>query len=342
MKRPRRRSTLVFSLLLGGLRRGKGREEEPERIVEEGEPSPRAELVVIVLLLLAAASAIAFLFVYGFDRIGSQTQFLGLALGGAFALFAAAFVLISKRLVVDEDAAEDYTLDEPAAQDEVRQTLRESTSRITRKRLLLGAGGVAGGSLGAALLAPAASLGPFLETDALGTSAWKRGTRLVDERNRPYKADDIEQDSFYTAYPEHEGHDRIDAPLVLIRLPTDKLELPADRAGWAPEGLLAFSKICTHAGCAVAMYRKPLFEPVQPRPALVCPCHYSTFDPATGGAVIFGPAGRPLPQLPLTIDPATRELHAGGTFSGEVGPSWWGVRERDRPRYEKSGPEGVE
>ncbi|HVI37562.1 MAG TPA: hypothetical protein VM684_15125, partial [Gaiellales bacterium] len=101
MKRPRRRSTLLFSLLLGGLRRGKGREEEPERIVEEGDPSPRAELVVIVLLLLAAASAIAFLFVYGFDRIGSQTQFLGLALGGAFALLAAAFVLISKRLVVD-------------------------------------------------------------------------------------------------------------------------------------------------------------------------------------------------------------------------------------------------
>ena len=63
------------------------------------------------------------------------------------------------------------------------------------------------------------------------------------------------------------------------------------------------------------------------RPALVCPCHYSTFDPAAGGAVLFGPAGRPLPQLPLQIDHAGH-LRAAGTFSGPVGPSWWGVRNR--------------
>jgi ubiquinol-cytochrome c reductase iron-sulfur subunit len=69
----------------------------------------------------------------------------------------------------------------------------------------------------------------------------------------------------------------------------------------------------------------PTFAPVQPRPALVCPCHYSTFDPATGGTVLFGPAGRPLPQLPLSVD-QQGFLRAGGTFSGPVGPSWWGVR----------------
>jgi ubiquinol-cytochrome c reductase iron-sulfur subunit len=59
----------------------------------------------------------------------------------------------------------------------------------------------------------------------------------------------------------------------------------------------------------------------------VCPCHYSTFDVATGGTVLFGPAGRPLPQLPLLIDGA-RGLRAAGNFSGPVGPSWWGVRGR--------------
>ena len=318
----RRRTALLMSVLMG---RGRRQDDEPERVVSESEPSPRSEIVIAVLLVLAALGAIAFVLIYGFDRITSQTQFLGLALAAAFAFLAAAFVVAS-RLLEDEDS-EEYTLDEPEAQDDVRQVLRESGNRFTRKRLLLGAGGVAGGSLGAALLAPAVSLGPVFDTGALAASVWKRGMRLVDERNRPIKADDIEEDNFYTAYPEHEEHDRVDAPLVLVRLPTDKLELPPGREDWAPEGLLAFSKICTHAGCAVAMYRKPLFEPVQPRPALVCPCHYSTFDPATGGGVIFGPAGRPLPQLPLTIDPATRELRASGPFSGRVGPSWWGVRE---------------
>jgi len=65
---------------------------------------------------------------------------------------------------------------------------------------------------------------------------------------------------------------------------------------------------------------------VEPKPALVCPCHYSTFDPARGGNVTFGPAGRSLPQLPLLID-ARRQLRAAGNFSGPVGPSWSGVRE---------------
>ena len=93
-----------------------------------------------------------------------------------------------------------------------------------------------------------------------------------------------------------------------------------------PQGIMAFSKICTHAGCAVALYRNPKFPAVQPSPALVCPCHYSTFDPFTGGTVTYGPAGRPLPQLPLTID-ATGHLRAAGSFSAQVGPSWFNVRE---------------
>ena len=69
----------------------------------------------------------------------------------------------------------------------------------------------------------------------------------------------------------------------------------------------------------------PTFRPVEPRPALVCPCHYSTFDPGTGGTVLFGPAGRKLPMLPLLVD-AAGDLRAAGTFDGPVGASWWGVR----------------
>ena len=77
----------------------------------------------------------------------------------------------------------------------------------------------------------------------------------------------------------------------------------------------------------MALYRKPTFPVVEPNDALVCPCHYSTFDPFTGGTVIYGPAGRPLPQLPLAID-STGYVRAAGNFSARVGPSWWNVRER--------------
>jgi ubiquinol-cytochrome c reductase iron-sulfur subunit len=115
------------------------------------------------------------------------------------------------------------------------------------------------------------------------------------------------------------------APLVVVRLEPVQLELPDERRDWAPDGILAYSKICTHAGCAIALYRKPTFAPVEPRAALVCPCHYSTFDVANGGEVLFGPAGRALPQLPLFVD-QSGELRAAGNFSGPVGPSWWGVR----------------
>jgi ubiquinol-cytochrome c reductase iron-sulfur subunit len=75
------------------------------------------------------------------------------------------------------------------------------------------------------------------------------------------------------------------------------------------------------------MYRVPTFAPDEPKPALVCPCHYSTFDPASGGAVQIGPAGRPLPMLPLEID-GSGHLRAKGNFNEAVGPSWWGVRNR--------------
>jgi ubiquinol-cytochrome c reductase iron-sulfur subunit len=90
---------------------------------------------------------------------------------------------------------------------------------------------------------------------------------------------------------------------------------------------VAYSKICTHAGCAISLYRAPLFQPDEPPPALVCPCHYSTFDPADGGTVVFGPAGRKLPMLPVFVD-RRGHLRAKGNFDEAVGPSWWGVRLR--------------
>jgi ubiquinol-cytochrome c reductase iron-sulfur subunit len=292
---------------------------ERERIVAAGEPA-RHELLIAGLLVLTAAAAAVSVVGYG---LGWSLQAYGGALAAALALGAVALVLAAEHLVVTEELEEPYPPEEnPEASGDVAAIVRESGSRITRKRLLGGAAGLAGTALGAALVAPAVSLGPVFDTSRLQDSPWRRGTGLVDEQGEPLSADDIDQGPFYTAFPEGGDMKSIAAPLVLVKLDPARISV---RPGWAPEGIVAYSKICTHAGCAVALYRNPLFDPTEPGPALVCPCHYSTFDPAAGAKVLFGPAGRPLPQLPLAIA-GDRTLRAAGPLSGPPGPAWWGVR----------------
>jgi ubiquinol-cytochrome c reductase iron-sulfur subunit len=298
---------------------------ERARILPEEPPSPRAELAVVALLLAAALFAVAFIVVYALDRLSHQTQLLGLTLGLSLACVAAALIVVARQLVPEEQLEEDYPAAHPAESDEITQLIEESGERFTRKRLVVMAAGAAGGALGLAAITPALSLGPALDPDTLYGTPWQAGRRLVDEHGRPLRADDIDFKTFYTAFPEKADREQMGAPLVVVRLDPSLLALPAGRASWAPDGILAYSKICTHAGCAIALYRAPLFPPAEAKPALVCPCHYSTFDVAAGGAVLFGPAGRPLPQLPLRVG-ANGVLEAAGSFSGPVGPSWWGVR----------------
>ncbi len=169
------------------------------------------------------------------------------------------------------------------------------------------------------------SLGPVFRVAGYLATPWRRGRRLVDENGDPLRAADIEKGAFYTAFAEGADREEQSASLILVRLPESRLRLPAHLKGYDAKGIVAYSKICTHAGCAISMYRSPLFQPDEPQPALVCPCHYSTFDPATGGTVLFGPAGRALPMLPLEID-RSGNLRARGTFDEPVGPSWWGSR----------------
>jgi ubiquinol-cytochrome c reductase iron-sulfur subunit len=317
----------IVALIVLALARGRGRTraEKRRRIVPPGPPSPRAELAVLGLLGLASLCSIAFVVVYAVEAIPSKTQFFGLSLGLAFACLAAACVIVSRRLVPEEQLEEPYPLPlHPAEEDAIVEIVEESGDRLTRKRLLGLAAGGAGASLGLALIAPAASLGPALDPGRLRRTPWRRGVRLVDDRGRPLRADEIEAGSFYTAFPQGADPEQLGSPLVVVRLEPARLELPPGRSDWAPGGILAYSKICTHAGCAVTLYRRPLYEPTSARPALICPCHYSTFDPARGAAVLFGPAGRPLPQLPLAIG-RDGALRAAGGFSDSVGPSWWGV-----------------
>ena len=329
--RARARDVLVsLFVLLFGRRRSAPTLEDGERepIVPPGAPSPRAELAVLALLGLATISAIGFVVVYAVDRIPNQTQFLGLTLGLALVFIAAALIVIARRLIVTEELEEDYPAEEhPDEQATIEQTIADSGSRITRKRLVKLAFAGAGTALGVAIVTPAASLGPVLDVDPFYGTPWRRGRRLVDDRGRPWRASDIEQGAFYTAFPEGADKEELGSPVVVVRLASAELHLPPENHGYAASGIVAYSKICTHAGCAISLYRTPLFKPLEPKPALVCPCHYSTFDPATGGTVLFGPAGRKLPMLPLQIDGAGM-LRAAGNFDGPVGPSWWGVRNR--------------
>jgi ubiquinol-cytochrome c reductase iron-sulfur subunit len=328
VKRASPKDWLLAGAVLG-LRRRRLRLKpgERERVVPEGAPSPRAELLALALLAAATLLAAAFIAVYALDRIPHQTQFLGLTLGLSLLCIAAALVVTAKRLVVTEELEDDYPLPEhPDEQEAVAAVVEDSGSRLTRRRLFKLSLAGAGGALGAALLTPVASLGPVLDVGRFYDTPWRRGRRLVDERGRPYRADDIAEKAFYTAFAEGSDKEELGSPLVVVRLPQRDLHLPRENAGYDAGGIVAFSKICTHAGCAISLYRVPLFPPAEPGPpALVCPCHYSTFDPGRGGTVIFGPAGRKLPMLPIYVD-SRGELRARGNFDGPVGPSWWGVR----------------
>ena len=293
-------------------------------------PNPAAELAVLALLGLSSLSALGFVLVYAFsDSLPDVTPLLGTTIGFALLFLAAALVVVGLKLVPTEEIAEEYPPHEhPGEQQVIAELVDESGTRFTRRRLfklgLLGAGG----TLGLALLTPAVSFGPLFHVGDFLRTPWRRGRRLIDENGRPYRASDIEEKDFYLAFPERtsgEEKEQMAASLVVIRLPPDQLDLPPHLKGYDAGGILAYSRICTHAGCAITLYRTPLFQPDEPRPALVCPCHYSTFDPATGGTVTFGPAGRDLPLLPLYVD-AGGYLRAKGNFDGPVGPSWWGVR----------------
>jgi nitrite reductase/ring-hydroxylating ferredoxin subunit len=126
--------------------------------------------------------------------------------------------------------------------------------------------------------------------------------------------------------PQEVHVEELGAPVVVVRVEPASLELPPERRAWAPQGILAFSQICTHAGCAITLFRYPVSEETSKPPGLVCPCHYSTFDVRRAAKPVFGPAVRPLPQLPLAVD-RDGFLVADGPLAGSVGPSWLNVRQ---------------
>jgi ubiquinol-cytochrome c reductase iron-sulfur subunit len=139
--------------------------------------------------------------------------------------------------------------------------------------------------------------------------------RVVREDGSPVRPDDLEPDGFITVFPE--GHtDAADSSTLLIHYRADQDFMPREgRGDWTVENIVAYSKICTHAGCPVGLYQAELG-------LLLCPCHQSTFDVLEWARPLFGPAARSLPQLPLALDD-DGYIVATGDFSGPVGPGFW-------------------
>jgi ubiquinol-cytochrome c reductase iron-sulfur subunit len=284
--------------------------------------NPRAEALVAGLLFAASLFAAAFIVFYVVDP---NTQLLGLSLGLAFCTLAATLVIAGKRVVPQETAVEEREeLVHEGDVEEVDRLVKSGGEGVTRRRLIALAGGAAGITIGGALVVPAASLGPNVG-QRIQNTPWRAGRRLVDDKGKPYRPEDIEVGDFYTALPEGADPEALGSGLVVVKLTAADNRLTGERRRWAPQGIVAYSKICTHAGCAISMYRFPLYQPTEPRPALVCPCHLSTFDPGDGGQVLFGPASRNLPQLPLEIT-SDGYLAAARDFPDPIGPSWWDVR----------------
>jgi ubiquinol-cytochrome c reductase iron-sulfur subunit len=296
-----------------------GSGEDPSQ--RELPANRRAEAIVAILLVGAGLFAFGFTVVYA--AAGASTQLLGIALGGGLALLAAAAIVAGKAVVPQETSVEqrDVLLKEQEME-QVLEIVESGGEGISRRTLLAGAAGLAGAGVLTAAVTPLASLGPDL--DAIHQTAWRRGVRLVDDQGRPYSAEEVQIGAFYTALPERGDPEAFGSGVLVVKLPADLIHLPPARRDWAPEGILAYSKICPHAGCAISLYRYPTYQPTSVGPAFTCPCHYSTFSPGEGGRLMFGPAGRALPQLPLMID-GERNLRAAAAFHEDIGPSWWSV-----------------
>lgn len=162
--------------------------------------------------------------------------------------------------------------------------------------------------------------------EVLRHTMWDKGIRLARDNGghkvgTAIKAADVTIGSVFHVVPETLSqakdvlNEKAKAVVLLIRLDEKDLKETPERASWSYNGIVAYSKVCTHVGCPVALNEQHTHH-------LLCPCHQSTFDVADEAKVVFGPAKRPLPQLPITVDDEGY-LIAQSDFNEPVGPSYW-------------------
>jgi ubiquinol-cytochrome c reductase iron-sulfur subunit len=244
----------------------------------------------------------------------SSTQLDGLLYFVVFAGVGIGLIVWANALLGDGQHAQQR---EPLRADEAETAVVDAElsrdGQLERRVVIRRSLWVAGGAMVAAVAAPIRSLGPAPGRKLLVT-AWADGVGVATADGVLVKAADVPLDGLLTVFPENDLGSA-DGQVVLVRVDPQLLRLPASRQGWAPDGLIAFSKVCTHAGCPVGLYQADSHR-------LLCPCHQSSFDVLDAAKPLSGPAAWPLPQLPLTVDEAG-VLRAAGGLSEPVGPGWW-------------------
>ena len=263
---------------------------------------------VAFVIAMAAFISLAVLYARGGQPQAEGALFL-VGLGG----LGWGLIIVGHHLLGGPPRIEErHVLVDPEEEAAVEHAL-ERGQRITRRRLLTGSLVGAVTALVAAAVFPIRSLGPS-PGKSLEQTPWRRGRRAITGDGRLVRATDVPLHGLVTVFPEHYPGSA-DGQTVLVRVDPDKLHLPHGRNRFAPDGLIAYSKVCTHAGCPVG-----LFETAPDQ--LLCPCHQSAFDVLTGATPVSGPAARALPQLPIMID-ENGHVVALGDFFEPIGPSYW-------------------
>ncbi|HEX6420029.1 MAG TPA: Rieske 2Fe-2S domain-containing protein [Acidimicrobiales bacterium] len=274
----------------------------------------RVELASAACFVVATLAAIALAVVYW---EGGQPQAEGVLLAVALGGIGVGIVLWAKHFMPSDEVAEERHPMASAEEDVAAFTAdyEAGGSTLRNRRILLATAGGACAALGVALVFPVRSLGPRPGRGLKQTPYRAGGVRVVREDGSPVRPADLAVGGFITVWPE--GHtDAADSPTLLIRFAEDQEFVPREgREGWTVSNVVAYSKLCTHTGCPVGLYQQQSGQ-------LLCPCHQSTFDVMRWATPVFGPAARPLPQLPLGVDDQGY-IVATGDFSDPVGPGFW-------------------
>jgi ubiquinol-cytochrome c reductase iron-sulfur subunit len=278
-----------------------------------------------------------------FGPLHSNAQHVGfgLTLGLALLFIGLGAVQWARQLMYDGEAVDHRHPTASSEEDReatigiIEQGVDESgiTRRKVLGRSLVGALALVG--LPAVVLL--GDLGPWptrkVISETIATTIWAEGIRLVNDITYvPIKASDMQIGQLVNGQPENikELHgteyqvQKAKCSIIIVRMDPNTIKIPESRRDWQVGGILCYSKICTHVGCPISLWEQQTHH-------LLCPCHQSTFDLGDSGVVVFGPAARSLPQLPITTD-AEGYLVARGPFTVPVGPSYF---ERDFNDYQK-------
>lgn len=328
--------------------------EGPRYTDADASAGNRAYAQVLGMLALVPLLAIAFVvcyfaipktWVFDFGPLHANALHLALGLTGGVAVLLIGLACIhwAKQLMNDEEIVDERHVAASPAED--RAAIAEefnqgaADSGLGRRKLI---GGALAGALGIVAVPAVVMLadmgphpGPGLRKATIEKTLWAEGIKLVNDVTfEPIKASEMEIGSLVNAEPENlqEEHgaeyvrEKAKSPIVIVRMEPDRIKIPESRKDWHVAGILAYSKICTHVGCPISLWEQQTHH-------LLCPCHQSTFDLGDSGVVVFGPAARALPQLPLKVD-GQGYLIAQSDFTVPVGPSFF---ERDSRNDFKEG-----